>query len=87
MSICRIYLKFYKKGLILSSTIFQIFISSKGNIMFNGLKFNYSDLNGLIELVEYAALCNDSTLDYNEVNQSFFFISFSIMSFLFLIFE
>ena len=43
----------------------------KGDIMFNGSKFNCSDRSGLVELAECAALCNDSALDYNDV--SFFF--------------
>jgi Ca2+ transporting ATPase len=43
----------------------------KGDITFNGPKFNCSDRSGLVELAECAALCNDSALDYNEVSFSF----------------
>ena len=40
----------------------------KGDILFNGSKFNCADRSGLVELAECAALCNDSALDYNEVS-------------------
>ena len=40
----------------------------KGDILFNGAKFNCSDRSGLVELAECAALCNDSALDYNDVS-------------------
>ena len=40
----------------------------KGDIMYNGAKFNCSDRSGLVELAECAALCNDSALDYNDVS-------------------
>ena len=46
----------------------------KGDILFNGQKFNCSDRSGLVELAECAALCNDSALDYNDVS------SFSLFS-------
>ncbi len=49
----------------------------KGDILFNGSKFNCSDRSGLVELAECAALCNDSALDYNEVSN--FFCSHSIV--------
>jgi Ca2+ transporting ATPase len=42
----------------------------KGDILYNGAKFNCSDRSGLVELAECAALCNDSALDYNEVSFS-----------------
>ena len=41
----------------------------KGDILFNGSKFNCSDRSGLVELAECAALCNDSALDFNEVSR------------------
>lgn len=41
----------------------------KGDVMYNGSKFNCSDRSGLVELAECAALCNDSALDFNEVNR------------------
>jgi hypothetical protein len=47
----------------------------KGDILFNGAKFNCADRSGLVELAECAALCNDSSLDYNEVS-CFFFVKF-----------
>src|SRR2546430_382765 len=46
----------------------------KGDILFNGAKFNCSEHSGLIELAECAALCNDSALDYNEVSYFLFYI-------------
>jgi Ca2+ transporting ATPase len=52
----------------------------KGDILFNGSKFNCSDRSGLVELAECAALCNDSALDYNEVSFSFI-LSYTIPSF------
>ena len=39
----------------------------KGDILFNGAKFKCSNRSGLVELAECAALCNDSSLDYNDV--------------------
>jgi Ca2+ transporting ATPase len=42
----------------------------KGDVMFNGSKFNCADRSGLVELAECAALCNDSALDYNQVSLS-----------------
>jgi hypothetical protein len=47
----------------------------KGDILFNGAKFNCADRSGLVELAECAALCNDSSLDYNEVSY-FLFVKF-----------
>ncbi len=44
----------------------------KGDILFNGGKFNCADRSGLVELAECAAICNDSSLDYNEVSYLFF---------------
>ncbi|CAF2548917.1 unnamed protein product [Rotaria sp. Silwood2] len=43
----------------------------KGDVLFNGAKFNCSDRSGLVELAECAALCNDSSLDYNETKKIF----------------
>ena len=40
----------------------------RGDVTFNGTKFNCSDRSGLVELAECAALCNDSALDFNEVS-------------------
>ena len=55
----------------------------KGDILYNGSKFNCSDRSGLVELAECAALCNDSALDYNEVSGFFhlqyFFSSSSVL--------
>src|SRR5690349_4309382 len=50
----------------------------KGDVLFNGAKFNCADRSGLVELAECAALCNDSSLDYNEVSLlvSFFYNKF-----------
>jgi Ca2+ transporting ATPase len=53
----------------------------KGDILYNGAKYNCADRSGLIELAECAALCNDSSLDYNDVSLSSMFIS--SISFLF----
>jgi P-type Ca2+ transporter type 2A len=39
----------------------------KGDILYNGSKFNCSEKTGLMELAECAAMCNDSALDFNEV--------------------
>lgn len=52
----------------------------KGDVTYNGSKFNCSDRSGLVELAECAALCNDSALDFNEVNSidlGFCFLNFS----------
>ncbi|CAF4958838.1 unnamed protein product, partial [Rotaria socialis] len=43
----------------------------KGDILFNEAKFNCSQRSGLVELAECAALCNDSSLDYNEAKKIF----------------
>jgi hypothetical protein len=51
----------------------------KGDVMFNGSKFNCADRSGLVELAECAALCNDSALDYNEVSCFLFHIVFSYL--------
>ena len=40
----------------------------KGDILLDGAKFTCGDRSGLVELAECAALCNDSSLDYNEVS-------------------
>jgi Ca2+ transporting ATPase len=56
----------------------------KGDILYNGNKFNCSDRSGLVELAECAALCNDSALDYNDVS-SFFFLSTYNLYFVFFI--
>ncbi len=53
----------------------------KGDILFNGSKFNCSGHSGLIELAECAALCNDSALDYNDVSDLFFIRSFVVLLF------
>jgi len=50
----------------------------KGDVIFNGSKFNCSDRSGLVELAECAALCNDSALDYNEVSFFSFILIYSI---------
>ena len=51
----------------------------KGDIIFNGAKFNCSDRSGLVELAECAALCNDSALDFNEVSYFTIHIAFSYL--------
>ena len=43
----------------------------KGDILCDGTKFNCANHSGLVELAECAALCNDSSLDYNEVSEIF----------------
>ncbi len=55
----------------------------KGDILFNGSKFNCADQSGLIELAECAALCNDSALDYNEVSNFFYSDSIEILTLIF----
>lgn len=37
-----------------------------GTVLFNGVQVDCSTKQGLVELAEIAALCNDSSLDYNE---------------------
>ncbi len=44
----------------------------KGDVLYNGNRFNCSERSGLVELAECAALCNDSALDYNEVSYFFY---------------
>ncbi len=51
----------------------------KGDILFNGAKFNCSERSGLVELAECAALCNDSALDYNEVSYLFYILIFMLL--------
>ncbi|CAF3394143.1 unnamed protein product [Rotaria socialis] len=41
------------------------------DILFNEAKFNCSQRSGLVELAECAALCNDSSLDYNDTKKIF----------------
>ena len=55
----------------------------KGDILFNGAKFNCSDRSGLVELAECAALCNDSALDYNEVSYLFYIQFYNLTIFFF----
>ena len=43
----------------------------KGDILLDGEKINCADRSGLVELAECAAMCNDSSLDYNEVSVIF----------------
>jgi Ca2+ transporting ATPase len=51
----------------------------KGDILLNGAKFNCADRSGLVELAECAAMCNDSSLDYNEVSHSLVLCSLRCM--------
>ncbi|CAF1543852.1 unnamed protein product [Adineta ricciae] len=43
----------------------------KGDILLDGEKINCADRSGLVELAECAAMCNDSSLDYNETKKAF----------------
>jgi len=74
MSVCRMFV--FSKADGSGSQIDQFEITGstyepKGDIIFNGEKFNCSQKSGLIELAECAALCNDSSLDYNEAKKVF----------------
>ena len=51
----------------------------KGDILLDGVKFDCSERSGLVELAECAALCNDSSLDYNEVSCFYSIISFHFL--------
>lgn len=55
----------------------------KGDIIYNGSKFNCSERSGLVELAECAALCNDSSLDYNEVSSLFISLPYICIYFVF----
>jgi len=39
-----------------------------GDVTWNGKKLNCSEHDSLVELATICAQCNDSSLDYNEVN-------------------
>ncbi|CAF1304261.1 unnamed protein product [Adineta steineri] len=74
MSICRMFIFGKVEGNDFQIDQFEITGSTyepKGDILFNGSKFNCSDRSGLVELAECAALCNDSALDYNETKKIF----------------
>ncbi|CAF2384138.1 unnamed protein product [Rotaria sp. Silwood2] len=74
MSVCRMFV--FNKTDTNDLQIEQFEISGstyepKGDVLLNGMKFHCSDRSGLIELAECAALCNDSSLDYNETKKIF----------------
>ncbi|CAF2843471.1 unnamed protein product [Rotaria sp. Silwood2] len=74
MSVCRMFIFSKAESNDIQIDEFEITGSTyepKGDILFNGRKFNCSDRSGLIELAECAALCNDSALDYNESKKVF----------------
>ncbi|CAF3743870.1 unnamed protein product [Rotaria sordida] len=74
MSVCRMFIFGKAEGNDMQIDQFEITGSTyepKGDIMYNGTKFNCSDRSGLVELAECAALCNDSALDYNESKKVF----------------
>ncbi|CAF1213869.1 unnamed protein product [Rotaria sordida] len=74
MSVCRMFIFSKAEGNDTQIDQFEITGSTyepKGDIMYNGTKFNCSDRSGLVELAECAALCNDSALDYNESKKIF----------------
>ncbi|CAF1095747.1 unnamed protein product [Rotaria sordida] len=74
MSVCRMFIFNKAEGNDIQIDQFEITGSTyepKGDIMYNGTKFNCSDRSGLVELAECAALCNDSALDYNESKKIF----------------
>ncbi|CAF1095116.1 unnamed protein product [Adineta ricciae] len=72
MSVCRMFIFSKVEGNDFQIDQFEISGSTyepKGDILFNGSKFNCSDRSGLVELAECAALCNDSALDFNETKK------------------
>ncbi|CAF1355152.1 unnamed protein product [Rotaria sp. Silwood1] len=74
MSVCRMFIFNKAESNDIQIDQFEITGSTyepKGDILFNGIKFNCSDRSGLVELAECAALCNDSALDYNESKKIF----------------
>ncbi|CAF3436937.1 unnamed protein product [Rotaria socialis] len=74
MSVCRMFVFTKADGNDIQIDQFEITGSTyepKGDILFNEAKFNCSQRSGLVELAECAALCNDSSLDYNEAKKIF----------------
>ncbi|CAF1248683.1 unnamed protein product [Rotaria magnacalcarata] len=74
MSVCRMFVFAKADGNDIQIEQFEITGSTyepKGDILFNEAKFNCSQRSGLVELAECAALCNDSSLDYNETKKIF----------------
>ncbi|CAF4471153.1 unnamed protein product, partial [Rotaria sp. Silwood2] len=74
MSVCRMFI--FSKADDNNIQIDQFEVTGsiyepKGDIIYNGTKFNCSHSSGLVELTECAALCNDSALDYNESKKVF----------------
>ncbi|CAF1341922.1 unnamed protein product [Rotaria sordida] len=72
MSVCRMFVFSKVDANDFQIDQFEIVGSTyepKGDILFNGSKFTCSDRSGLVELAECAALCNDSSLDYNETKK------------------
>ncbi|CAF1043826.1 unnamed protein product [Adineta steineri] len=74
MSVCRMFIFNKATGKDIQIDQFEITGSTyepKGDILFEGAKYNCTDRSGLVELAECAALCNDSALDYNETKKIF----------------
>ncbi|UJR09377.1 hypothetical protein I4U23_013620 [Adineta vaga] len=74
MSVCRMFIFSKADGNDFQIDQFEITGSTyepKGDIIYNGSKFNCADRSGLVELAECAALCNDSALDYNDTKKVF----------------
>ncbi|CAF4068128.1 unnamed protein product, partial [Adineta steineri] len=74
MSVCRMFIFNKATGKDIQIDQFEITGSTyepKGDIIFEGAKYNCTDRSGLVELAECAALCNDSALDYNETKKVF----------------
>jgi Ca2+ transporting ATPase len=70
MSVCRMFI-FKNDSKSASPVIDQYEITGStyepvGDILQNGQKIQCSSKEGLIELAQIAAICNDSSLDYNE---------------------
>ncbi|CAF1947580.1 unnamed protein product [Rotaria magnacalcarata] len=74
MSVCRMFIFNRTNTNDIQIEQFEITGSTyepKGDILFNEAKFNCSQRSGLVELAECAALCNDSSLDYNDTKKIF----------------
>lgn len=73
MSVCRMFI-FDSKGAGSEPSIDQFEITGStyepvGDVLQNGQRIDCSKKDGLIELSTIAALCNDSSLDYNETKK------------------
>ncbi|CAF0829589.1 unnamed protein product [Didymodactylos carnosus] len=74
MSVCKMFVFTKAEANDIQIDQFEITGSTyepKGDVQFNGQKFNCGDRSGLVELAECAALCNDSALDFNETKKIF----------------